>query len=515
MDRSSLPIAEDNALNRTSSGIFRIENHDEALRVWRDSGRRERILVHVDAHHDLWWVPDGKAVTIANFISPALRDGLFREIHWVVPDRSWESAGNRRQILHHLYRLQEDFPGRPECHQIRRDGISTTLLGKPLHVSSVEGLPKFREAVLLDLDVDYLILPRVTYGYGDPHPPLPWIWPGELLSRLHARGVQSDLTTIAYSVQGGYTPLGWKYLGDELEARLSGADRGIVHGMELHREAAEAAMRREFGVAEHKYLEAEKHLPNLAAPSWHLAHLYLDCGRTEEGQQRYKRALDLDSSYRTPFNSSALWHYWHRRWEALELECRRVLALDPCDAFARLEQGWFAMERSQWKAAESKLLRALEVKPDLLDGHRALGKVYQKLGRRPEAISAYEESLKLALNGQEALHECPGIGTERFPLNDMRHFDVFLHLGKLYLNLGERGRATNLLRMAAAGGLDGVGLRLQIASHEFRGKQWKVGMTELAKACKQLALQTVQRLSWLWHSAVSPFQRAYELWQVR
>lgn len=29
-----------------------------------------------------------------------------------------------------------------------------------------------------------------------------------------------DLATIAYSVEGGYTPIQWKYVGDELAARL-------------------------------------------------------------------------------------------------------------------------------------------------------------------------------------------------------------------------------------------------------------------------------------------------------
>jgi hypothetical protein len=111
----------------------------------------------------MWWVLPGQVVTIANFISPALRDGLLREIYWVVPDQSWESAENRRQILLHLHRIQEQFPGRPQPIEIRRDRISTMLLGKPLHICAVDGLPKFGEDVLLDLDVDFMIFPRVKY----------------------------------------------------------------------------------------------------------------------------------------------------------------------------------------------------------------------------------------------------------------------------------------------------------------------------------------------------------------
>src|SRR4029077_14843841 len=137
------------------------------------------------AHHDMWRVAPNQTVAIANFISPALREGLLRGIYWVVPDRSWESAGNRWHMLRHLRRIQENFPKRSAPIEIRRDRISTTLLGKPLHICSVDDLPKIRDEVMLDLDVDYLNFPRVTYGSADPHPSLRWIWPEELLSRLY------------------------------------------------------------------------------------------------------------------------------------------------------------------------------------------------------------------------------------------------------------------------------------------------------------------------------------------
>jgi tetratricopeptide (TPR) repeat protein len=515
MNQLFLGTAEGKSLNQPLSRIFRIENHDEALLIWRNSGCAERVLIHVDAHHDMWWVPPGQTVTIANFISPALRDGMLREIYWVVPDQSWKSAENRRQILHHLYRIRENFPGGSGPVEIRRGRISTTLLGKPLHICSVDGLPKLRENVLLDLDVDYMIFPRVTYGSGDPHSALPWIWTEELLSRLHEREVQSDLVTIAYSVYGGFTPLRWKYFGDELEARLGGADPDVLRGMGLMREGAEAAARGEFSAAEQKYSEAAECLPSLAAPLWHLAYLYLDGGRRNEGQRMYQRSMDLDPSYSTPFNSDALWDFWDRRWRNAELEYSRTLELDPSDAFAHLGLGWIALEHSNWSAAESEVHSALEIQPDLLDAHRAMGRVNEKLGRRREAIAAYEKSLQLALTGQESLHECPWIAAERPRLSDRRHFDVFMRLGGLYLALGELDRAGQYLRMAAAGGLDGVVPRCRLASLAFRQKRWKTVGLELAQAWKQLAVQTGRSLRKLWRGVRRPFLRGYELWRVR
>jgi hypothetical protein len=191
----------------------------------------------------MWWVSPKQNVTIANFISPALREGIFREIYWVVPDRSWESARNRRHIFHHLRHIQRDFPESPARIEITRDHISTTLLGRPLRICSVEGLPKFEETVLLDLDVDYLILPRVTYGPGDSHPALPWRWPEDLIAGLYSHGVQSELVTIAYSVEGGFTPLCWKYLGDELEARLEAPEpTQVLRGMNYMRASGRASL---------------------------------------------------------------------------------------------------------------------------------------------------------------------------------------------------------------------------------------------------------------------------------
>jgi tetratricopeptide (TPR) repeat protein len=515
MNQLFLGTAKGKSLDRPLSRIFRVENHDEALPIWRNSGCAERILVHVDAHHDMWWVPPGKSATIANFISPALRDGLLREIHWVVPDRSWESAENRRQILHHLSRIQRDFPGRSEPIEIRRDRISTSLLGKPLHICSVGGLPIFSEEVLLDLDINFLIIPRVKYGSDDPRPTLPWIWPKDLLSRLDSRGVQSDLVTIAYSVYGGYTPLRWKYFGDELEARLSSADPSFLRGMVAMKDGAEAAARGESTTAEQRYWDAAECLPNLAAPLWHLAYLYLDAGRVDDGRRMYRRAVELDPNYCTPFNNDALGLFWERRWEGAEREYRRTLELDPRDAFAHLGLGWISLERSKWSSAESEFRRALKIQPDLLDAHRSMGRVLQKLGRPLEAIAAYEKSLKLALAGQESLYQCPGIAAERPRLNDSRHFEVYLRLGELCLVLGEHERAGQFLRMAAAGGLDGVVLRCRLASLSFRQKRWKTVALELMRAVKQSAVQTGRSVRRTWRDVDRPLRRAYELWRVR
>jgi len=66
--------------------IFLMENHDRAYHLWRGAGLRQRILVHVDAHHDMSWIDDCRSLSIANFICPALKENIVREVCWVVPD---------------------------------------------------------------------------------------------------------------------------------------------------------------------------------------------------------------------------------------------------------------------------------------------------------------------------------------------------------------------------------------------------------------------------------------------
>ena len=516
MTHASPGVAQSEISTNPSRRTFRIENHDEALPIWRCSAGTGRVLVHVDAHHDMWWVSSGQKVTIANFISPALREGILREIYWVVPDRSWESAANRRHIFRHLRRIQRQFPDPPAPIEITRDHVSSTLLGKPLRICSVEALPKFEENVLLDLDVDYLIFPRVTYGPGDPHPPLPWRWPEDLVRRLQFRGVQSDLITIAYSVEGGFTPLRWKYLGDELESRLETKFQPqMVRGMDFMRAGAEAAARGECSTAEQEYREASARLPKLAAPLWHLAFLYVDCGRLDEAQTLYRRALDLDPSYRTAHNSSALWHYWDQRWADCEGECRRTLTLDPNDAYAHLGLGWIADKASNWSVAELEMRRALEAGPELVDAHRTLGRVFQKTGRPQKAIASYEKSLKLSRSGHSSLRSSPIISAERSEWNDSSHFFVFYCLGQLYRAVGEHERAAQFLRMAAAGGVNSVALHVQLVLLAFRQGKWRSGFGEIGRVFRQ-------QMAWAGSTGISflrklrkPFRRAYELWRVR
>ncbi len=409
--------------------VFLIENHDQAYLLWRAAAAKQKILAHVDAHHDMWWVERQAPLTIANFICRALQEDLVREVYWVVPDRTWDSARNRRHLIGHLRKIVRQYPGDRPPTQIGANRVSTQVLGKPLHFCSLRSLPSIEESILLDIDVDFLLLPRVTYGENDPHGPLPWCWPEELLRQLGARGLRSTLVTIAYSVEGGYTPLRWKYLGDELALRLKQPDPGerSIQGMVRMREAAETAERGQLAAAEEKYQQARALFPNSAAPAWHLAGLYLAMHRPDEAKRMYEQALALDPSYRTPYNSAGPWHLW---------------------------------------------------------SNRTLGDVLVKQNRREDAIAAYESSLKLALAGRKPLDAPIATSGERARLSDPGHSRTYLRLARLREQKGATPEAINLYRIAAAGGQEGVLLRSRLARLRLKQRDWRGAAQETWQAGK-------------------------------
>ena len=228
--------------------VHLMENHDEAYRIWRASGKSKRTLVHIDAHDDLWWTADQGNINIANFISLGLQDEIVREIFWVVPDQTWKSPSCLRALRRRLKKVLKSYPG--NSIQVRGDSgqISTAVLGKPVRVCTLGNLPRIEGNVLLDIDVDFLTIRQACRSFAPPEA-LPWCWPGEFMERLQARELAATVITIAYSVEGGYTPLKWKYLGDELALRL-GPPResdGSLRGMELMRVAALAGAPGRFG----------------------------------------------------------------------------------------------------------------------------------------------------------------------------------------------------------------------------------------------------------------------------
>jgi tetratricopeptide (TPR) repeat protein len=455
--------------------VFLFENHDQAYYIWRDAGVINRKLVHIDAHHDMSWADDKATIDIGNFICPALKQALIQEIFWVIPDATFRDAKSRKPVLRHLKQILKKYQGTSsivvEDHQ-----ITTSVMERKLTVCPLFSLPMLREAVLLDIDVDYLVIPRVSYGKWDELGSLPWRWPCELIKRLHNTGIRSDLVTIAYSVEGGYTPLQWKYLGQEIMLRLKdplglGSD---LAGMRSIRDGAEAGQRGEVGVAESKYRQAQELFPNSAAAPYRLARLLASLGRIEEGRQIYAQALGLDGSYKNEYTSNGFQHYLRGELAAAEREFQDLINLDPSDPYCQLGLGVVALKRKRLAEAEQRLRTALALNDCLLDAQRALGDTLAKLGRRKEAILAYEQALKLGVRGGKTLNRPIVTGEAQGCLPGHVNWTTLARLASLYAEKGDAVKALSFLRIiAAGGGLNSMRLRLQLARLYWEKGQWK------------------------------------------
>lgn len=478
---------------RAIDRIWIMERHDEAYPIWRDSGLRRKVLMHVDAHHDMYgkWVEaKHRLVSIANFIYPALEDGIVREVIWVVPDETWATKRGLKDVLRALKRIDPGSAARRVKLQPDGRRITGIVLDKPLTVCPVAHLPAIDEDVLLDIDVDYFVTPNIGYRGIDSYGEIPWCWPADLVAQLRVRCVQSELVTIAYSVEGGYTPLQWKYLGDELALRLqrrSGSEVAL-RGMAFMHMAALAAQRGEYSAAEEAYGAASQLLPASAAPYYHLAHLSLAVGRPGDGRKSYQKALSLDASYRTAYNSAGFWNYWYDRPQAAAQAHRHTLDLDPEDAYAHLGLGLLAIERKRWQEADAHIRRALALNDQSVDAYRALGRVLCAQGSYDEAIVAYERSLKLVLAGHHRLADdafVTFLSGDRQPL-DSGHGQIHAELARLSARKGATQPAIAGYRMAIAMGEDGVLVRSRLAYLYLRLGQWRRCAGETWQAIRKI-----------------------------
>jgi tetratricopeptide (TPR) repeat protein len=468
-------------------GIQLMENHDEAYRIWARAGVRDRVLVHIDAHDDVVWAADEASINIASYICPALKEGIVREVFWVIPDATWNTTKSIKSVMQRLRRIMKKYPGDQQPPTFEKNQISSSILGKPLRVCPLGLLPPLGEPVLLDIDVDYLVIPQACQR-REQRSAIPWRWPDALVAQLQAAGLESDLITIAYSVEGGYTPLKWKYLGDELVLRLRGESqhRSEIRGMELIRQASQAAHSGDEPGAAALYLEAQKLVPECAAPSLHLAHLYADRGKKPKAQEFYREALARDPSCRTPYNSAGIEYYYYGLLPEAEREYQRTLIMEPQDPYAHLGLGKIAARQKEWQEAETWCQKSLILNDNIVDTHRLLGKVLSRQGRRQEAIAAYERSLQLSLAGQKPLMAPILSHPEEHPLLDPDHFRVHLLLARLYAREGMVDTAIVGYRMGIALGGDGVLPHWYLACLYGRKRQWQQSCTEILLAIKKI-----------------------------
>ncbi len=444
--------------------VVMMEDHDGAYYAWKQAGITGRILLHIDAHIDWDWIADknpldilqaqslqqlesmleerglwnlsgrqGKElVHIGNYIYPALNEGIVKEFFWVVPDSFVENPTEWRHVIRQFQNLQRINPQAMKSVSIDGNRVVAEIVGARVTACCLPDLPAIQEPVLLDIDTDFLMCDpaEACHAGEDPWRQLPWLWPGELVARLKAKAIRTDFVTIAYSVEGGFTPLPYKYLGDELALRLKHPSLPERDRMALaHKQkAADFRHAQELEKAIAEFEQASAVAPEDASAHFSLAHLYAETGAADQAAVQYRRAVQLDPAYKTAYNNFGFlfrsmgmldrageeyrrmlrWdrqnadaHYGlaevlaaQQRWDEAMRQYRTVQEITPDHAGALRGLGFVYLERMQWEEAITQLRRCFALKPNDGFGHFWLGEALLRQRSWDEALEAYRAALR-------------------------------------------------------------------------------------------------------------------------
>jgi len=357
--------------NKEMSRIFLIEDHDEALRIWRENKIKSVDLVHIDAHIDFGFHPAksikrifveagslkelkkglesslsfmryeknfDKQTNIGNYIYPAIQEGIVKDFYWVIPGGLKEFSMSLKNIKNMLKNFSSqdsykaDYSSQASRRGLKKGIISADILGRKFVVCVLEKLPALKQNTLLDIDTDFLIIDSLinannTSRVGKREP---WILPRDLVEILKKKVKKPYLTTIAYSVNGGYTPMGYKHLGDEIAYRF--APEEFKQRYKINSQAAQ------------------------------YFNLFVSTGNKE----CYQKAVKLNSAYRAADNNYGPLYLLLRKFSHAQKEFAKVLRVDPDNPACLSGLGTVALQRKDFRKAREYFSSALSFTDDRL-----------------------------------------------------------------------------------------------------------------------------------------------------
>lgn len=447
-----------------------VETHDEALPLW-EAGAPDRVLVHVDAHHDMWACGDVSSVTPANLVRAALRAGLAGSVCWIVPDPAWDSRASRVALLKHLRRIAD-----PDARLREGPGeIETSVERRPVRVRPWRALPTPSAPVLLDIDADFMTIGSIEYKRREAAVP-PWISAALVAERLRPMASAADRVTIARSCDGGFTPLVSRGIADELCARLAG-DRPRAAAFSAVADGL-AAWERGDAVSAERILAAQVAGPAAAAACFALATIDVSRGRTRDARAWCDRAVGADAAYRSPYRSRGFIEYFAGRLRSAERHFEQALRMDPDDPFAHLGLGMTARASRRLDDAESALTRALDLDRALTDAHRERAEVFVERRRWDRAREGFVEAIRLVGAGGRTM--APDGWQSGGPDAAWMHARLAFIAGQT----GDFAAAARHAAHARSAGFDTAALRGRMAALSLRERSWRAANGHAAAAIR-------------------------------
>ncbi|NQX44394.1 hypothetical protein HQN87_03530 [Paenibacillus tritici] len=273
------------------SKVYQIDNHDEAYQIWMDNGIHNAVLFHIDAHKD-FITEKCEYITIGNFLNYAWDKGLINTIVWIIPTPSFLCANILAQLIEEMevnFTLV-DQSKRMLKFVMNSHRVNEVIITTMPNISFVEESLSSDIPVLVDIDIDYFVNPYVHRTYSNDYPNSFWTKSESVYQAIQSLVSKCDLITIAKSIYGGYTPLLFSFISDQLYAMLVNQTDYIQEYVYLEKAIELLNM--------HNYIEASKlfekviHYPNcyLSAITG-LLYSNLFSGRTDKVRKYYSDLL--------------------------------------------------------------------------------------------------------------------------------------------------------------------------------------------------------------------------------
>lgn len=381
-----------------------IEDHHEAYYLWQKAGIRSKALVHLDAHvdfgfHDVkppeqifkeatskealkhelerlllfkkFQFSEEKLTNIGNYIYPAIRDGIVNKFWWVIPG----DAREFRKSLKSLKRMLKNFirmdPYKNTKIKINGSSISAVIYNIPFQFTTLDGLSEITEPTLLDIDVDFLTTPslKVADATAEIGKREPWLYPEGLIKVINDKIRSPLLTTVAYSVNGGFTPMKYKFLGDEIGFRLENKVSPEAEGIFGKRQ--KARLMRDWVELEDRLKHYNGFRANfknkfLADAAFNN---FMICAKKE----LYNNAVRLNPSYKARDNNYGPLFLAKRKTGYAGKEFKKILNADKGNIFARAGLGDVYLTKRQFLPAVKEFKKILGLKPDFNEALLGLG----------------------------------------------------------------------------------------------------------------------------------------------
>jgi DNA-binding winged helix-turn-helix (wHTH) protein/TolB-like protein/tetratricopeptide (TPR) repeat protein len=181
--------------------------------------------------------------------------------------------------------------------------------------------------------------------------------------------------------------------------------------------------------AETNFKRAIEYNPHSAFSRFFYAHLLSNMGRHEEAIPEVRRAIDLDPLSLVMNSVCAQLLYHARQYDQAIEQAREVLEIEPNFWIARTLIGRIYAQKGMYGEAIVELQKGLEVSGGSTESYTQLGYAYAVSGNRAQA--------------EKVIDKLERLSKDRYvPLNN---------IARIYVGLGEKDRALDLLEKAIEG----------------------------------------------------------------